>query len=234
MFHLPRTRNDLLLFTVFWLGGLFTLFYEYCIVLASYHDSWNGYVTFHIIMSGFLAVMIYVNMLMLITSDVSANSVVVPNGEPPKGWKYCDKCQRNAPPRSHHCKFCNECILKRDHHCWFAGYCVGYNNHRYFFCLAFYMSLAGIYANVYNWEFFMKVKGGLAWSTLPVTQIIQLCTGQVQYERKKKILDYSRGIKNTYREIFGTAGLWILVCPLIPTTLPGDGTSFETREKKTT
>ncbi|XP_055895954.1 probable palmitoyltransferase ZDHHC24 [Biomphalaria glabrata] len=271
MLHLPRTRNDKLLFIVFWLGGLFTLYYECCLVLASYHDSWNGYVTFHVTFSAVLALYIYLYMFMLIRSDISTNSIIIKNGDLSEGWKYCQRCQRNAPPRSHHCKCCDLCILKRDHHCWFAGYCVGYSNHRYFICMAFYMSLAGIYANVYNWEFFLKVKGGLAWSTVPgllaphvglifgvyswyeffitltttvgalftflfvwllAIQIIQFSTGQVKYERKNNIFDYATGYKNTFKEIFGSAGLWVFLIPFIPTKLPGDGTRFAKVDRK--
>ncbi|KAK3728789.1 hypothetical protein RRG08_013512 [Elysia crispata] len=187
------------------------------------------------------------------------------------GWKYCQLCQIEAPPRSHHCKICAECILKRDHHCWFSGYCVGFQNHRYFICLVLHASVAGLFANIYNWEYVMAVKGGFTWTTLPsllaphvglvfghysayqfiitcITsvgtmftiffvsllgiQINQMFHGQVQYERKKDITDYSLGFNNSVIEIFGSAGLWALFCPFLKSTLPGDGTSFHSRDGK--
>ncbi|RUS74329.1 hypothetical protein EGW08_017920 [Elysia chlorotica] len=51
-------------------------------------------------------------------------------------WKFCDKCQRYKPPRTHHCDVCRACILRRDHHCFLIGTCIGHFNQRYFipFC----------------------------------------------------------------------------------------------------
>ena len=51
-------------------------------------------------------------------------------------WKFCDKCQRYKPPRTHHCDMCRTCILRRDHHCFLIGTCIGHYNQRYFipFC----------------------------------------------------------------------------------------------------
>jgi len=31
--------------------------------------------------------------------------------------RYCLKCNRVKPPRSHHCRRCGTCVLKMDHHC---------------------------------------------------------------------------------------------------------------------
>ncbi|CAL1526517.1 unnamed protein product [Lymnaea stagnalis] len=271
MFHLPRTTTDWIMFFIFWLGGLWTLFYEYYFIMCSYHKDWNSYVIFHVAVAGFLALSIYTNMILIISSDVTTRSVSLSAVLPSDKWKYCDICQLSAPPRSHHCKLCNACILKRDHHCWFAGYCIGFSNHRYFICLAFYMSIAGVYANIYNWDFFLSVKGGFTWTTLPSliaphvglmfgtytfyeffitivsstgflvtivflwlleTQILQFVKGQVMHEKKKGINDYSLGLSNTFNEIFGSAGFWVFLCPLVRTKLPGDGTSFLTRDDK--
>lgn len=54
------------------------------------------------------------------------------------GLRFCLKCSKYKPDRSHHCKICNKCVLKMDHHCPWIGNCIGFNNHKYFICLVFY------------------------------------------------------------------------------------------------
>lgn len=48
------------------------------------------------------------------------------------GFRYCYRCQLNAPPRSFHCAICDRCMLRRDHHCSFGAVCVGHFNQRFF------------------------------------------------------------------------------------------------------
>ncbi|GFR77135.1 palmitoyltransferase [Elysia marginata] len=266
--HLPQNLNDAALFALFWLGGVFTLVYECYFILWSYHSEWNATVVSLYVLAFYLAGIIYFCMYKIISTDVSfkghEDNVAV-ESESSEGWKYCQVCQINSPPRSHHCKICDECILKRDHHCWYAGYCIGYQNHRYFVCLVLHCSIAGLFANVYNWEYVMAVKGGFTWTTLPsliapqvglvfgqystfefvmtcvtsagtlftiffisllVIQFTQIINGQVQYEKKKGITDYSLGFKNNIAEVFGLVGLWALLCPFVTSPLPGDGKRF--------
>mmetsp|Transcript_18585 Transcript_18585/g.28542 ORF Transcript_18585/g.28542 Transcript_18585/m.28542 type:complete len:206 (+) Transcript_18585:637-1254(+) len=47
-------------------------------------------------------------------------------------FKYCKKCKKIKPPRTHHCSICGRCILRMDHHCPWVGNCVGFNNHKFF------------------------------------------------------------------------------------------------------
>ncbi|CAG5122195.1 unnamed protein product [Candidula unifasciata] len=167
MLHLPCHPKEWFLFGLFWLGGVWTIIYECCIVVWYYHQHCNWLVISHIVTVTLLACLIYSNMYFLLSKDVSARQLNRCQETCPPGWTFCKQCQFHVPPRSHHCKLCNLCILKRDHHCWFAGYCIGFKNHRYFVSLAFYMSIAGLYANIYNWQFVLNEKGGFTWTTLP-------------------------------------------------------------------
>ncbi|KAG1675311.1 hypothetical protein FOA52_015985 [Chlamydomonas sp. UWO 241] len=48
------------------------------------------------------------------------------------GARFCQKCQRHKPPRSHHCRVCQRCVLRMDHHCPYTNNCVGHTNYRAF------------------------------------------------------------------------------------------------------
>ena len=50
-------------------------------------------------------------------------------GEP----RYCQKCKRHKPPRTHHCRQCDRCVLRMDHHCVWLNNCVGHRNYKAFF-----------------------------------------------------------------------------------------------------
>ena len=42
-------------------------------------------------------------------------------------WTWCDKCERERPPRTHHCRICQCCVLKMDHHCqWINSGCLSF------------------------------------------------------------------------------------------------------------
>jgi len=47
-------------------------------------------------------------------------------------WRYCFKCEKMKPPRTHHCSVCSECVMRMDHHCPWTGNCIGIKNHKYF------------------------------------------------------------------------------------------------------
>jgi palmitoyltransferase len=47
-------------------------------------------------------------------------------------YRFCFKCDKFKPDRTHHCLICNKCILKMDHHCPFLGICIGYYNYKVF------------------------------------------------------------------------------------------------------
>eukprot|EP01090_Pellita_catalonica_P003593 TRINITY_DN13251_c0_g1_i1.p1 TRINITY_DN13251_c0_g1~~TRINITY_DN13251_c0_g1_i1.p1 ORF type:complete len:334 (+),score=25.67 TRINITY_DN13251_c0_g1_i1:48-1049(+) len=69
-----------------------------------------------------------------------------------KGFsKFCNKCRRPKPARTHHCSVCGVCVLKMDHHCPWVSNCVGHKNHRYFFLFLFYMFIGSIYVASMAW-----------------------------------------------------------------------------------
>lgn len=54
------------------------------------------------------------------------------------GARYCKKCAKYKPPRTHHCRVCNRCVLRMDHHCVWVNNCVGHRNYKSFFLFLFY------------------------------------------------------------------------------------------------
>lgn len=48
------------------------------------------------------------------------------------GARYCQKCNRHKPPRTHHCRVCQRCVLRMDHHCPWTNNCIGHANYRVF------------------------------------------------------------------------------------------------------
>jgi hypothetical protein len=61
--------------------------------------------------------------------------------------RYCLKCKKYKPDRTHHCKFCNGCTLKMDHHCPWVGNCIGFKNYKFFLNMIFYALVNSIYFN---------------------------------------------------------------------------------------
>ena len=46
--------------------------------------------------------------------------------------RFCQKCKRYKPPRSHHCRVCKRCVLRMCHHCPWINNCVGHGNYKAF------------------------------------------------------------------------------------------------------
>ncbi|KAL8569918.1 hypothetical protein ACOMHN_014138 [Nucella lapillus] len=151
--------GDKIAMVVFFLGGLFLLWYELCHIAAYNHTGWTTGYMIHLALAIFFAVNIYGNWIMMFLMQPTGRNVVFPAGAAPLGWRYCDPCVANRPPRSYHCPICNTCLLKRDHHCWFAGTCAGHDNHRYFLSMIVQVVIVALYCNIYNWGFVWSVKG---------------------------------------------------------------------------
>ena len=264
--------GDKISMCVFFLGGLFLLWYEVIFVSSHYYTEWSTAYLIHFFFAIFFAVNIYGNWLKVFLTDPTGKGIVFPSGPTPQGWYYCDACVANRPPRSYHCPLCKDCVLKRDHHCWFAGTCAGYANHRYLFALCIHVAIVGIYCNIYNWSFVWSVKGDItvlnllsfilphltaalgneSWYSFYVStmsmlgfaltfmfvwlvqiQIAQVQCGQTRFERKKGIRDYDQGMLGNLQEVLGHRMLLVLLCPWLPSSLPGDGLKFYRHSQKT-
>mmetsp|Transcript_4597 Transcript_4597/g.17200 ORF Transcript_4597/g.17200 Transcript_4597/m.17200 type:complete len:379 (-) Transcript_4597:47-1183(-) len=62
------------------------------------------------------------------------------------GARYCKKCAKYKPPRTHHCRVCNRCVLRMDHHCVWVNNCIGHRNYKSFFTFLFYITVACCHA----------------------------------------------------------------------------------------
>ena len=56
--------------------------------------------------------------------------------------RFCQKCDRHKPPRSHHCRLCRRCVLRMCHHCNWINNCVGHANLKAFLLFLLCKSLS--------------------------------------------------------------------------------------------
>ncbi|XP_059149724.1 palmitoyltransferase ZDHHC22-like [Physella acuta] len=91
-------------------------------------------------------------------------------------WKWCSRCNQDAPPRSHHCTLCEHCVLRRDHHCYFSGSCVGHYNQRHFVLFLLYVICACSYA-VYMQSSYLSKQENLTYF-IPLVAMWKTVTGQ--------------------------------------------------------
>lgn len=81
---------------------------------------------------------LWISYIMAIFTDPGR---VPENFQPRTGeWKrWCKKCAKYKPERTHHCKQCNRCVLKMDHHCPWTYSCVGHENMGHFVRFLFWI-----------------------------------------------------------------------------------------------
>ncbi len=104
------------------------------------------------------------------TGSWSALFKQIPNIDGDAGWRSCEVCRLDIPPRSQHCQACRVCILKRDHHCHFVGRCIGFYNQRHFLVFCFYVAFGCSYICCLDLGYLYQTSG-FSWSgyLLPVT-----------------------------------------------------------------
>lgn len=75
--------------------------------------------------------------------------------------RYCTRCCKPKPDRTHHCSLCGVCVLKMDHHCPWINNCAGFGNYKYFIqflcytvVLCTYLMLAMIHRLTYGLSLF--------------------------------------------------------------------------------
>jgi len=58
--------------------------------------------------------------------------------------RFCRRCGKFKPDRTHHSSSMGACVLEMDHYCPWIRNCVGFYNKKYFFLLIFYGCLTGV------------------------------------------------------------------------------------------
>ena len=94
------------------------------------------------------------------------------------GYRFCQKCERHKPPRTHHCRVCKRCVLRMDHHCVWVNNCVGHYNYKSFFLFLAYTTLALAQATHHLWTFCRDEifsASGSAVDDFKTTMLVTMC-----------------------------------------------------------
>uniref|UniRef100_A0A8C4PYP9 Palmitoyltransferase n=1 Tax=Eptatretus burgeri TaxID=7764 RepID=A0A8C4PYP9_EPTBU len=102
---------------------------EVLMLVLNQHSSTDRYLQLTLFVA--LSVNLMGNVCQFVRNDPSIRGVFL-HPVYAHGWRFCDQCETQVPPRSAHCFACDVCVLRRDHHCTFLSTCVGFANYRYF------------------------------------------------------------------------------------------------------
>lgn len=163
---LPKSRGEMMSTLANMISCPLNYYVFNFVVLPRYYKMWSFEYNIHFIIIIITTFMMYANMIAMIFCDTSVKGRI-PSGTVVKDWKYCEKCEISAPPRSWHCNICDVCILKRDHHCFFTSCCIGFHNHRYFFMYLFTVAFDAFYMSYFNFYYFWeKATFEYTWTSL--------------------------------------------------------------------
>ncbi|KAL5279035.1 ZDHHC24 family protein [Megaselia abdita] len=152
---IPKTIFDILCIIVIGLSFPVVCYVEAFFVLPAFHEPGTLAHKITLFFGLCLWLGVEMNFLVLLITDTSIKNEAFSSPDNKEDWRFCEKCESYAPPRSWHCIVCKTCILKRDHHSMFTACCIGHRNHRYFMVLLMYMLIAcaitTVYDSIYLW-----------------------------------------------------------------------------------
>ena len=175
---------------------------------------------------------------------------------PPRSH-HCPLCKVCVLKHDHHCWFAGTCVGYANHRYFFAlcihmvvagVYCNIYNwsfvwdvkgEITLFNIFSFILPHLTAMMGFETWfSFYVTTVSMLGFSLtvlfiwLLQIQIVQVINGQTRYERKKDITEYDQGLWTNIEEVLGHRMFLVLLCPWLPSSLPGDGVKFYSQSQK--
>ncbi|XP_070193127.1 probable palmitoyltransferase ZDHHC24 [Littorina saxatilis] len=175
---------------------------------------------------------------------------------PPRAH-HCPLCKVCILKHDHHCWFAGSCIGYANHRYFFALvihmtvaaiYCNIYNwsfvwsvkgDISFFNIVSFLLPHVAAVMGQETWySFFITTLSmvgfalAVIFSWLLQIQVVQILHGQTRYERKKGITQYDQGVWANLEEVLGHHKFLVLLCPWLPSRLPGDGVRFYSQQQK--
>jgi len=169
-------------------------------------------------------------------------------------YRYCKRCRKIKPMRTHHCSICNVCVPKMDHHCPWVNTCVGHRNHKHFLLFLFYMCTASLFyltadvqstinaltgkqeSALFMISTVMTFSAFIATGLFLIWNLFLLATNQSTIEfygnhlsrekRRYTSNPYNVGVFRNIEEVFGRGTTWWSWC--LPSRAPpvGDGVIY--------
>lgn len=169
------------------------------------------------------------------------------------GLRYCHKCSKFKPDRSHHSSNSGRCVLKMDHYCPWVANDIGYFNYKFFVLTLFYSAITLIFltatlaptvktslddANIpFEQVFFIFLGSALSFFVLAIvgpfflfhSWLVSINSTTIEYCEKRRSgaeFAYDLGLVENIRQAMGDQVLLWLVPVGGPT---GDGITFPRR-----
>jgi len=172
-------------------------------------------------------------------------------GETQEKEKWCNKCDKFKPARTHHCSICRTCVLKMDHHCPWVNNCVGFRNYKFFCLFLMYVTVVALWfvaaAIPYIWASHFRISSptdlqllvlfivcltfGLALTCFASAHFNYALKNLTTLESFSKGLNpYDLGYRGNWSQVFGNSPVfWFLPVR----TSNGDGINYPTLPNNT-